>query len=63
MPQTVTREEWAERTEHARRLARRRLAADRIAKIADGTPRFTAEDLLELAKILLSRAAEREDAA
>jgi len=60
MPGKLTTEQWAAQTEKARRLARRSHAAARITRIADGDPRFTAEDLLVLAEILTSRAAERD---
>lgn len=60
MPQTLSPEQWAAQTLNARRLARRAHAAARITRIADGSPRFTAEDLLVLAEILTSRAEQRD---
>jgi hypothetical protein len=49
-----TREEWAASTERARRLARFKYAMDRVAKIADGEPRLTDEELTALADVLLA---------
>ena len=64
MPRTeTTREEWAASTERARRLARFRFALDRVAKIADGEPRFTGEELAELAEVLISRIGSRDEKA
>ena len=55
----------AQKTEALRRRARHRFAMDRAAKMADGVPRFTDEELAELAGVFLSRvtAAQQEPAA
>jgi hypothetical protein len=53
----------AQITEVARRRARFRYATERLIKIAEGSPAFTAEELYELGEIFTSRAAERDNAA
>ncbi len=45
----------AQKTEALRRRARFRFATDRVTQIADGVPRFTDDELTELAEMLLSR--------
>jgi Flp pilus assembly protein TadD len=52
----------AQVTEVARRRSRFRYAMDRVARIADGEPRFTDEELAELAAVILARL-RREDTA
>lgn len=57
----ITRQEWAERTEHARRLARFKHALDRCRQIADGSPAFTEKEMAELAAVFAPAAAETPD--
>jgi hypothetical protein len=51
-PRPQTREQWAQRTEHARREARYKHAEDRVRKIARGTPALTDQQRAKLAAIL-----------
>ena len=44
----------AQYTESARRLARFKFAMDRVRQMADGSPRFTDDELTELADVLLA---------
>ena len=47
-----TAEEWREQTKEARRSARFKAAANRIKRIADGSPELTDEQRAELAAII-----------
>jgi hypothetical protein len=51
-PRPPTREQWAQRTENARREARYKHAEDRVRKIASGTPALTHQQRTKLAAIL-----------
>ena len=51
-PRPQTREQWAQRTENARREARYKHAEDRVRKIAAGTPALTDQQRARLAAIL-----------
>ena len=57
MSEPKLRSEWTlddfrERTEDARRIARFKFAEDRIQKIVDGMPPFTDEQLSRLVELL-----------
>jgi hypothetical protein len=59
-----TREEWAEHTEPARRIARFGWAVQRCQRIADGTPKLTSSELDQLAALFAEAAgkARQEEA-
>jgi hypothetical protein len=57
-PRAETREEWLQLTEAARREARYRFAEQRVRKISTGDPALSAEQRANLARIILSPAAD-----